>query len=277
MVLASGGSIKKKLHWTIGVEFWAPEFQTARTKFAVENHGAQNSDRWTTHKLCILSSELHSFFPDRNSQWKAPQFHAMRTPSCRKTDQLRLSSRKTSSKLKSWKLSLNRKIPPELNLWNAVSPGVLHQRCAKWRLLLFCPAKNYGARNLDWKCVLKWQISGSELKKSSTGPSVSNSELQGFGKNEILGVPLKRIAKYEVFWKWPNFKHFLGSQLEAPQFLRDTRKKDSVFCIFAISQSRAPRNLDKKWQFRIEAPGFWTGGNGKMVKMLDQKVWELST
>ena len=62
MVLASGGSIKKKLHWTIGVEFWAPEFQTARTKFAVENHGAQNSDRWTTHKLCILSSELHSFF-----------------------------------------------------------------------------------------------------------------------------------------------------------------------------------------------------------------------
>ena len=180
----------------------------------------------------------------------------MRTPSCRKTDQLRLSSRKTSSKLKSWKLSLNRKIPPELNPWNAVSPGVLHQRCAKWRLLLFCPAKNHGALNLDWKCVLKWQISGSELKKSSTGPSVSNSELQGFGKNEILGVPLKRIAKYEVFWKWPNFKHFLGSQLEAPQFLRDTRKKDSVFCIFAISQSRAPRNLDKKWQFRMEAPGF---------------------
>ena len=90
-----------------------------------------------------------------------------------------------------------------------------------------------------------------------------DSELQGFGKNEILGVPLKRIAKYDVFWKWLNFKQFLGSQLEAPQFLRDTRKKDSVFCIFAISQSRAPRNLDKKWQFRMEAPGFWTGGNGK--------------
>ena len=87
------------------------------------------------------------FFPDRNSQWKAPQFHAMRTPSCRKTDQLRLSFRKTSSKLKSWKLSINRKIPPELNPWNAVSPGVLHQRCAKWRLLVFCPAKNHGARN----------------------------------------------------------------------------------------------------------------------------------
>ena len=102
----------------------------------------------------------------------------------------------------------------------------------------------------------KWQISGWELKKSSTASSVWDSELQGFGKNEILGVPLKRIAKYDVFWKWLNFKHFLGSQLEAPQFLRDTRKKDRVFYIFAISQSRAPRNLDKKWQFRMEAPGF---------------------
>ena len=205
MVLASGGSIKKKLHWTIGVEFWAPEFQTARTKFAVENHGAQNSDRWTTHKLCILSSELHSFFPDRNSQWKAPQFHAMRTPSCRKTDQLRLSFRKTSSKLKSWKLSINRKIPPELNPWNAVSPGVLHQRCAKWRLLLFCPAKNHGALNLDWKCVLKWQISGSELKKSSTGPSVSNSELQGFGKKQNFRGVFKTHCKIRGFLKMTQF------------------------------------------------------------------------
>ena len=184
----------------------------------------------------VLSSTV--LFPERNSQWKAPQFHAMRTPSCRKTDQLRLSSRKTSSKLKSWKLSLNRKIPPELNPWNAVSPGVLHQRCAKWRLLLFCPAKNHGALNLDWKCVLKWQISGLELKKSSTGPSVSNSELQGFGKNEILGVPLKRIAKYDVFWKWPNFKQFLDSQLEAPQFLSDTRKKKIVFFAFLQFPSR---------------------------------------
>ena len=97
-----------------------------------------------TIRCVVKATGLGSFFA---SQWKAPQFHAMRTPSCRKTDQLRLSFRKTSSKLKSWKLSINRKIPPELNLWNAVSPGVLHQRCAKWRLLVFCPAKNHGARN----------------------------------------------------------------------------------------------------------------------------------
>ena len=56
-------------------------------------------------------------------------------------------------------------------------------------------------------------------------------------------MPLKRIAKYDVFWKGPNFKHFLGSQLEAPQILRDTRKKDSVFYIFAIDQSRAPKKM----------------------------------
>ena len=80
-----------------------------------------------------------------------------------------------------------------------------------------------------------------ELKKSSTAPSASDSELQGFGKNEILGVPLKRIAKYDVFWKWLNFKQFLGSQLEAPQFLRDTRKKNSVFlhfCNFPVESSQ---------------------------------------
>ena len=85
------------------------------------------------------------------------------------------------------------------------------------------------------------QISGFELTKSSTGSSALDSELQGLGKNGILGVSLKRIAKYDVFWKGPNFKDFLGSQLEAPQFLRDTRKKDGVFlhfCNFPVESSQ---------------------------------------
>ena len=116
-----------------------------------------------------------------------------------------LSQHWESSKLKSWKLSINRKIPPELNPWNAVSPGVLHQRCAKWRLLLFCPAKNHGALNLDWNCVLKWQISGSELKKSSTASSVWDSELQGFGKKLNFRGVFKTYRKIRGFLKRTQF------------------------------------------------------------------------
>ena len=36
-------------------------------------------------------------------------------------------------------------------------------------------------------------------------------------------------------------------------------------------------NLEKKWQFRMKAPGFQTVRNGKTANMLEHKVWELST
>ena len=59
----------------------------------------------------------------------------------------------------------------------------------------------------------------------------------------MVSRPPQTCAKYNVFWKGLNFKEFLGSQLEAPQMLRDARKKDSVFYIFAIYQSRAPKKM----------------------------------
>ena len=81
--------------------------------------------------------------------------------------------------------------------------------------------------------------SGLELTKSSTGPSVSSSELEGFRKF-LKSMCCNCISqKYDVFQKGPDFEHILSSQLEAPQSVRISHQKHCVFDIFAISQSRA--------------------------------------
>ena len=116
-----------------------------------------------------------------------------------------LSQHWESSKLKSWKLSLNRKIPPELNPWNAVSPGVLHQRCAKWRLLVFCPAKNHGALNLDWKMCFKVTNFRFRIKKKLHCTIGLKFWAPGFWKKQNFRGVFKTHRKIRCFLKMIQF------------------------------------------------------------------------
>ena len=101
-----------------------------------------------------------------------------------------------------------------------------------------------------------------------------DSELQGFGKKLKFRGVFKTYRKIRCFLERTQFLTFVGLPVgSSTVFKRHTQKRWCFghFCNFPVDSSQKTDSLE--WELQCFRPAKMA----KMAKMLDQKVWELST